>query len=171
LFACTEGIRPSFHVLHSLTRFRRYRGRRFQFSYFALPDLFSALQRASSPVSMFCAPGPVFGIIEGVGSSFHILRSWTCFWRFEGVEFSFHVLRSRSRFRRYRGRRVQVSCFVLPNPFSAVPRVPGPVFMFCALGPIIGGTEGIRSSFHVLRFRTRFRRTDVAGSSFHVLSF
>jgi hypothetical protein len=30
--------------------------------------------------------------------------------------------------------------------------------MFCAPGPIFGGTEGVRSCFHVLRFRTCFRR-------------
>jgi hypothetical protein len=31
----------------------------------------------------------------------------------------------------------------------------GPVFMFCATGLILGGTEGARSRFHVLRSRTR----------------
>jgi hypothetical protein len=71
------------------------------------------------------------------------------------------------------------SCFVLPDSFSAVPRVSDPVFMFCAPGLIFGGsvcvgshpvfmfsapghvfgeTKGIGSRFDVLRARTRFRR-------------
>jgi hypothetical protein len=88
---------------------------------------------------MFCAPGLIFGGIEGVGSSFHVLRS-------------------RTHFRRFRGRRVQFSCFALPNSFSAVPRVLGPVFMFCAPGLVFGGTKSVRSRFHVVCSRTRFRR-------------
>jgi hypothetical protein len=44
------------------------------------------------------------------------------------------------------------------DTFSAVPRASGPVFMFCAPGLIFGGTERVRSHFHVLRSRTRFRR-------------
>jgi hypothetical protein len=38
--------------------------------------------------------------------------------------------------------------------------------MFCALGPIFGGTEGDRSRFHVLRPRSRFRRCRVLGPVF-----
>jgi hypothetical protein len=34
----------------------------------------------------------------------------------------------------------------------------GPVFIFCAPGHVFGGTEGVRSRFHVLRARTSFRR-------------
>jgi hypothetical protein len=34
----------------------------------------------------------------------------------------------------------------------------GLVFMFCALGLVFGGTDGIRSHFYVLRSRARFRR-------------
>jgi hypothetical protein len=30
--------------------------------------------------------------------------------------------------------------------------------MFCATGPVVGGNKGVWSSFHVLRFLTRFRR-------------
>jgi hypothetical protein len=50
------------------------------------------------------------------------------------------------------------SCFALPDALWAVPRAPVPVLMFCALGIVLGGTEGERSSFHVLRSRTHFRR-------------
>jgi hypothetical protein len=88
---------------------------------------------------MFCAPGLVFGGTEG-------------------VESCFDVLRSRTPFRRYRGRRVPFSCFALSDSFSAVPRVLGPFFMFWAPGLVFGCTDGVRSFFHILRSRTRFRR-------------
>jgi hypothetical protein len=110
-----------------------------RFSCFALLDLFSAVPRASAPIFMFGAPELIFGGSEGVGSSFHVSRSRTQFWR-------------------YRGRRVPFSCFALPNSFSAVPRVLGPVFLFCSPGLIFGGSEGVRCSFHVLRSQTFFRR-------------
>jgi hypothetical protein len=139
IFGGTEGVGSRFHVLRSLARFRRYRGRRVPFSCFALPDSFSAVQRASGPVFMFCAPGLVFGGTEGVVSRFHVLRP-------------------RTRFRRYRGRRVPFSCYALLDSFSGVPSASGPVFMFCALGLIFGGNEGVGSRFHVLRSLTRFRR-------------
>jgi hypothetical protein len=79
-----ECVGSHFHVLHAQNHFRRYQGRRFPFSCFALPNSFSAVPRVSDPVFMFCAPGLVFGGIEG-------------------VETRFHVLHSRTRFRRYRG--------------------------------------------------------------------
>jgi hypothetical protein len=101
-FEGTEGVRFCFHVLRSRTSFRRYRRRLVPFSCFALPDSFSAVPRASCPVFMFFASGPVLDGSKGVGS-----RS--------------HVLRSRTRFRRYRGRWVQFSCFALSNTFSTVP--------------------------------------------------
>jgi hypothetical protein len=88
---------------------------------------------------MFCVPGLVFG---GTGC---------------GVS-HFHVLRSRTHFRQYRGRRVPFSCFMLPTSFLAVPRTSDPVFMFCAPRLIFGGTKVVGSRFHVLRFRTQFRR-------------
>jgi hypothetical protein len=49
------------------------------FMFFARPDSFSAVTRASGHVYMFCAPRHVFGGTEGVGSLFHILRSRTRF--------------------------------------------------------------------------------------------
>jgi hypothetical protein len=70
----------------------------------------------------------------------------------------FHLLRTRTRFRRCRVCRVPFSCFELPDSFSAVSSVSGPVFMFCAPELIFGGTEGDESGFHALRVLTRFRR-------------
>jgi hypothetical protein len=97
------------------------------------------VRRASGPVFMFCAPGLIFDGSEGVGSSFHLLRS-------------------RTHFQRFRGRRVLFSCFALPDLFSAVPTVSGPIFMFCGPRHVFGRAEGVGSYFHVLRSRTRFRR-------------
>jgi hypothetical protein len=116
----TEGVRSRFHILRSLTHFRRYRGRRVHFSCFVLPDSFSPVPTASRSFFMFYAPGLVFGCTVGVGSRFHVLRT-------------------RTRFRRYRGRRVPFSCFALPDSFSSIPRVAGPVFMFCAARHVFGG--------------------------------
>jgi hypothetical protein len=58
LFSCftREGIGSRFHVLRSRARFRGYGGRRVSISYFALPDSFSAVPRASGAVIIFCAP-------------------------------------------------------------------------------------------------------------------
>jgi hypothetical protein len=119
----TEGVGSSFHVLRSRTRFRRNRGHRVPFSYFEFLDSFGAVPSVSGAVVMFCAPRPVLGGTEVVGSSFHV----------------FH---SRTRLGRFRGRQVMFSCFTLPDSFSAVPRLSGPVFKFCALGLVFGGTEG-----------------------------
>jgi hypothetical protein len=107
---------------------------------------------------MFCAARLVFSGREGVGSHFNVLRY-------------------RSRFPRYRGRQVPFSFFALedsfpakprawgpvfmfarPDSISAVPRASDPVFMFCAPGLTLGGTEGVRSLFHVLSSQTHFRR-------------
>jgi hypothetical protein len=97
-------------------------------------------------------------LIEAVGSRFHVLHARTLFGRSEGIDSRFHVLRARYRFRRYRGRRLPFSCFALPDSVLTVPRASAPVFMFCAPGLVFGGTEGVRSRFHVLRARTRFLR-------------
>jgi hypothetical protein len=127
----TEGVGSSFLVLGYQTRFRWYRELRVQFSGFAPPDPFSAVlgapglfscfvlpnsfptvPRASDPVFCFCAPKPVFGGIES-------------------GRYIFDVLLTRTLFRPYRVRRVQFSCFALPNSFPTVVR-------------------GLRSHFHVL---------------------
>jgi hypothetical protein len=193
VFGGTEDVGSHFHVLLSPTHFRRYRGRRVLFSSFARPDSFSAVTMASGPILMFCAPRLVFVGMEGVGSRFEVLRSRTRFRRCrvrrvpfscfvlpvsfsavprasgsvfifcapgvvfsstEGVGSRFHVLYTRSHFQQYRGRRVQFSCFAIPDSFSPVPRASGPVFMFCAPGLIFG----IGSRCHILRARNRFRR-------------
>jgi hypothetical protein len=83
-FNGTESAGSRFHVLRSRTHFRRYRGRQVPCSYFARPDSFSAVPRASSPVIMFCAPGHIFGGTDGGGSRFHILRVRTRFPRCRG---------------------------------------------------------------------------------------
>jgi hypothetical protein len=132
VFDGTKGVGSRFHVLLSRTYFRWYRGRRVPFSYFADPNSFSTAPWTSGPFFMFCASGIIFGGTEGVGSRFHVLRA-------------------RTHYRQNRGHQ-------LPNLFWAVPRASGPVFMFCALRHVFGGTEGVWSRFHVLRSRTHFRR-------------
>jgi hypothetical protein len=139
VFGGIEGVGSRFHVLRSRTRFRWFRVRRVPFSCFASPYSISAVARASGPNFIFCAPGLVLSGSEGVGSHFHALRS-------------------RTRFKRFRGRRVLFSCFALPVTFSTVPRASDVVFMFCAPRLVFGGNVGVRSRFHVLRSRTRFRR-------------
>jgi hypothetical protein len=67
-------------------------------------------------------------------------------------------LRARTHFRRCRGRRVPFSRFALPDSFSAVPSVSGPIFMFCAPRLIFGGIEGVGCRFLILRAQTHFRR-------------
>jgi hypothetical protein len=108
-------------------------GRRVQFSCFALPDSFLTEPRASGPVCMFCAPGPILVGTDDVGSRFHV-----CF--------------SLTRIGRYRGRRVQFSCFVLPDSFWVVLRASSPTAMFCIPGLVFIGIEGAMSRFHILRF-------------------
>jgi hypothetical protein len=135
----TEGIASRVQVLRSRTRFWRYRRREVRFSYFALPNSFWAAPRASRPVFMFFDLRIIFDGTEGVGSRFYVLRSHT-------------------RFVPYRGRRIPFLFLVLPNSFSTVTSVLGPVFMFYALGLILGSTDNIGSRFQVLRSRTLFRR-------------
>jgi hypothetical protein len=137
VFVRTERVGSCFDVLRSRTLFWRYRGRWVPFLCFALPESVSAVPRASDLIFMLCAPRLVFGGTEGVWSRFHVLHP-------------------RTHFRRYRGRRVPFSCFALPDSFSTVPTVSGPVFMFCAPGLIFYGTEGVVSRFHVLRSWTHF---------------
>jgi hypothetical protein len=96
---------------------------------------------------MFCAPGLIFGGIEGVGSRFHVLRT-------------------RTRFGRFRGHQVPFSSSAFPDSFWAVPRASGP-FMICAPGLNFDGTEGVGSRFHVLCSWTRFRRYRGRRVQFH----
>jgi hypothetical protein len=135
VFDGTEGVGARFHVLHSKTLFGRYRGRRVPFSCFALPDSFRAVLRASGTVFKFCALENVISGTKGFGAHFHVLRYRTRFWR-------------------YRGRWVPFSCFALPDTFSALPRAPDPVFMFCAPGLIFDDSEDLGSCWHILHSRT-----------------
>jgi hypothetical protein len=135
----TGGAKSNFHFLRSWTRFGRFRGRRVKFSCFALLDSFWAVLRAAGLVFIFCAPGLDFNGTEGVGSRFHVFRS-------------------QNRFGRYRGCRVPFSYFALPDSFWALPRASDPVFLFCPYGHFFDEVEGVGSHFHVLRYRTRFRR-------------
>jgi hypothetical protein len=139
VFDGSDDLGSRWHILRSRTRFWRYKGRRGSFSCIALPDSFLAVLRASGSLFNFCAPGHVFGGTKG-------------------VRYCFHVLCSRTRFGRYRVRQVPYSCFALPDSFSTVPRASWLIFMFCAPGLFLGGTEGAESRFHVLRSRTRFGR-------------
>jgi hypothetical protein len=122
----------------------------FIFSCFALPNSFSVVPRASTPVFMFCAPGLVFGGIEGVGSHFNVLSA--------------HNL-----FRWKRVCRVPFPCFTLLESFPVfmfyAPRLIfggiagiSPILMFCAPGLASRGIEGVVSHFQVLHSHTRFRR-------------
>jgi hypothetical protein len=201
----TVGADFDFHISRSRSRFGRYRCCRVPFSYFTLPDSFSATPRVFGLVFMFCTLGLVLINTEGIGSSFHVLSSRATVPRSsgpvfmfcapglilgstEGVRSNFHVLRSGSRFGWYRRLWVPFLCFALPDLFSAVSRLsvpfscfalsdsfsvvlraPGPVFMFCAHGPVLGDTEGVVSRFHVLHSRTRFYGTEGVGSCFHLL--
>jgi hypothetical protein len=137
IFGGTEGDRSRFHVLRARNLFRLSQRRRVSFSCFAVPGTFSSKPRSSAPVFMFCVPRLVFIGSEGARSRFHLLRSCT-------------------HFRRNRGRRFSFSSFTRPDSFSAVLMASRLVFIFCALGLVFGGTEGVGSRFHVLHARTRF---------------
>jgi hypothetical protein len=156
IFGGTDGVRSCFRVLRSRACFRRCRVGRVLFSCFVHSDSFSAISRATGPVFMFCNPGRVFGRTEGVESRFHVYALGHFFGGTKGVGSRFHVLSSRTRFRRKRGCHLPFSCFALPESFPMVSRASCPVFMFCAPGHVFGGTEGVRSRFHVLRSRTCF---------------
>jgi hypothetical protein len=112
----------------------------------------------SCPVFMFCEPVLVFDVPRASGTVFMSCAPGLVFDGNKGVGSRLLVLRTRTRFRRYRGRPFPFSCFAHPNSFSAVSRASVLVFMFCAHGLIFGGTEGVGTRFHVLCFRTRFRR-------------
>jgi hypothetical protein len=100
---------------------------------------------------MFCTPRLFFAGTVAVGSRFHVLRS-------------------RTRFSEVPRRRVPLSCFALPDPFSSVSRASCPVFMFCTPGLVFGGTEGVGSRYLVLRARTRIRLYRGRGVPFSCIS-
>jgi hypothetical protein len=160
---CTPGLifyaaKSSFHVLRSLTLFQRYRGRQVRFSYFALPNSFSAVSRVSGSFSCFTLPDSLWSVPRASGPVFMFWARGLIFGCTEGVGSFFHVLRSRTRFGWYRGCRVPFSCFVLPDSFSTVLRMSGPVCLFCAPKLVFDSIKGVRSCFNVLHSRIRFGR-------------
>jgi hypothetical protein len=178
VFDGSEGVGSRFQVLRAPTHFRRYRGHPIPFSCFALPDMFLVVPSASGIVFMLCSPGLIFWRSRGrrvpfscfplpepfpavprvSGPVFMFCAPELIFGCTEGVGSRFHVLLARTHFRRYRGRQVPFSCFARPDSFSAVLSASGLIFMFCTPGLVFGGTEGVRSRFHVLHSLTRFRR-------------
>jgi hypothetical protein len=144
--------------------------------------------RASGPVIKFCAPRLIFGVNEGVGSRFDLLRARTYYRRYRRrrhpfscltrpdsvstvprASSRFHVLHARTRFRRYRGRRVRFSCFARPDSISTAPRASCPVFIFFAPGLVFDGTEGVGSRFQFCAPRHVFNGTEGVGSRYQVL--
>jgi hypothetical protein len=169
----TEGVRSTFHVFHSRTRFGRFRGRRVPISFFALQNSFSTVPRASGPIFMFCAPGfvlgstpvfffslpdPFWAVPRALGSVFMLCATGLVFGCDDGSESRFHVLPSRTHFHRDRGHRVPFACSAISDIFSVVPRASGSAFKFCPPELVLGGTEGVRYNFHILHSRTHFRR-------------
>jgi hypothetical protein len=152
-FGGTEGVESPFHVLRSRVYFRRYRGRRTHFSCFAPPDSFLVILRASCSLSCFAFTDSFSAVLRASGLLFMFCALRFIFGGTEGVGSRFNVLCTRIYFRRYRGRCVLFSSFALPGSFWAVPRALCPLFIFCAPRFILGGNEGVRSTFH-----TRFRR-------------
>jgi hypothetical protein len=151
IFGNTKGVKSNFHVLCSWTCVRRYRGCQVKFSCFSLPDTFSAVLRASGQVFMFYAPILIFSSTEGAASSFFMFYAPEfVFSGTKDIGPNFNVFLLQTHFQWYLGHQVQFSCFALLNSFLAVPRVSSSIFMFYALRHILGGTEGVGSTFHVL---------------------
>jgi hypothetical protein len=100
-----ECVGSRFNVLRSWNHFRRYRGRRVPFSYFARPDLFSAVPRLRRvPFSCVARPNSFSTVPRASGLDFKFCVPRLIFDGTEGVGSRFHVLRSRTNFRRYIGR-------------------------------------------------------------------
>jgi hypothetical protein len=135
VFGGTEGVEFRFNVWRFHVGFRRYRGRRVLFSYFAILDSFGAVPWVSGPVLMFCTLRLVLGATEGVISLFIFFAPGLIFGVNEGTRYHFHVLRSRTSFGRYRWRSVSFSCFALHNPFWAVPMAPVSFSFFALPNP------------------------------------
>jgi hypothetical protein len=145
---------PVFDIFCARTRFRWFRGCPIPFSCFALPDSFSTVPRSSGPVSTIPDSFLKYRGCRLPFSCFVLPVSSTA--RTDGVRSRFHVLCARTHFQRFRGCPIPLSCFALPDTFSSVPWASSPVFIFSASGHIFGGTEGVRSRFHILRSETCF---------------
>jgi hypothetical protein len=152
IFGGSEGVGYRFRVFRSRTRFHQYLGLRVLFSYFACPNSFSAVPRASGPVFVFCLTRLVFGCIEGVRPLFMFCAPGLVFDGTEGVGSCFHVLRVRTSFRRYRRRPIPFSCFPLLDMCTTVSRASGPFFMFCPLGSLFRRYRGRQILFSRFMF-------------------
>jgi hypothetical protein len=104
----TEGVGYRFHILRSQTclrlyrtHFRKYRGRRLPFSFFAFQDLFSAVPRASTPVFLFCAPDSFSAVRRASDLVFMFCSPGLVFPRFRGRQVPFSCFAPRTHFRRY----------------------------------------------------------------------
>jgi hypothetical protein len=156
IFGGTVGAVSSFYILRYRTHFRRYQGHRIFFSYFALLDLFSTVQRTWGPILCF-APSVSFSAVpRALGPIFMFCAPGHVFSDTEGVRSSFYVLLTRTRFRWYRGCRILFSCLTLLESLLEISRASSQVFMFYAPGFVFCGTEGVGSNFHVLCSRTHF---------------
>jgi hypothetical protein len=158
VFGGTGGVKSRFLLLRSPNLFRRYRGCRVPFSCFARPYTFSAIPRASGPVFMFCASELVFGGTKGVWSRFHILLIHNHFWRCQVRRVPFSCFALPDSFSAVPGVSGPVFLFCSPGLISVVPRASGPVFMFCTPGHVFSGTDGVGPRLLILRARTSFRR-------------
>jgi hypothetical protein len=98
VFSDTEGVHSHFHVLRSQICSLRCLLRQVSFSYFVSPISFSAVPRTSGSVFTFCAPGIIFAVLRASGPVFIFCACGHVFDGTEGVGSRFHVLRSWSRF-------------------------------------------------------------------------
>jgi hypothetical protein len=121
-----EGVGSCFHVLHSRTRFRRYRGRRVTFSFFDGTDdigcrfhvsgsrtRFRRFRERRVSISCFACSYSLSAVVWASGLVLMFCIPGHVFGGMVGVGSRFHVLRSRTRFQRFRGRWVPFSCFRL----------------------------------------------------------
>jgi hypothetical protein len=113
ILGCIERAGSRFHVLCNETHFGWYRGCRVPFSFLALSDPFWAVPRAPGLAFMFCAPKLVSAILRALV-----------------LVFMFCAPGPVTRFKQNRGRRVQSSCFALPNSFLRYRGRRNPIFMF-----------------------------------------
>jgi hypothetical protein len=157
-FDGTVGIWSHFHVLRARTHIRWYRGLQMPFSGFPLPNMFSAVPRASCPFTCFALPNSFSAVPWASGLVFMFCAPGLVFRHYCGRRVPFSSSARLTRFRRYRGRQISFSCFPLPKTFSVLPRASGPVSMFCPPGIVFVGAEGVGSRFYVLCSRTCFRQ-------------
>jgi hypothetical protein len=187
-FDGTEGVRSRFHLLSARTRFRRYRGCRLPFPYFALPDSFPAVPRASGPVFVFCTPNSFSAIPRlpipfsyfALSDTFSAVpRSSDPVFMFcvpilifggtKGAGSHFHVLRSRTRFRRYPGCPIPFSCFTLRTHFRLYRRRRVPFSCFVRLDSCSALPRSSDPIFMFCVFGLIFGGTECVGSRFKVL--